>query len=583
MRSYYLILLLLPTLSQAEEISFRNQIAPLFVERCLGCPNNQKMEGRYALHTFEMLMKAGESDEAPIVKGQADESYLYLKLVDPDPDLKMPQEDSSLTPEQLEMVRNWINQGAPFDGTVPHQRLTSLLPARRHPSPPETYRSNPPIFAIRFSIDDPIIFTGGWHEIIAWDIATGSLKKRIQGLPQRIHCIEYSPNRQQLAVGGGAPGEYGEIRLMDVGQTATPPSGDRHELLASWPDVVTDLCFTTDGSCLIAGGADNSVRCYDLKTRKEIWSNTQHIDWVTSVDTTNYRFAEQVVSNDQLPDFFTTNDNEKKSGSHLEQRWEFADKRFIIRKANWELQVDDDQTTRLTRVTTSGIGKTYRVQREDISGDSLIDHEPQIDFLLRLESEWPQQNLGSDFVFSSSKDRTVRVFSRDTGNLFTTYKGHRREYGPLKGLHRVYGVQSEPTTRRVWSVGEGQHLHGWNPVTVRDEDGTAADMEARFAKEYSIDLLQHACSQPVFALHRGQSHLFTAAANGEVKSFEIGPGAVFGLKQQAEKKRYVGHEDQLYSLDLSSSGLLAAAGFSGEITIWDLTTGQLVTRFFAAP
>ena len=58
MQRMLFILLLLPSQSViAEEISFKEQIAPILVRRCLGCHDNRKTEGRYALHTFEQLLK----------------------------------------------------------------------------------------------------------------------------------------------------------------------------------------------------------------------------------------------------------------------------------------------------------------------------------------------------------------------------------------------------------------------------------------------------------------------------------------------------------------------------------------------
>jgi hypothetical protein len=122
--------LLLPTFVGAGEVSFSRDVAPILARRCLGCHDNKKTEGRYALHTFERFMKPGESEELAVVPGNPDKSYLFQKLVESDADLRMPQEDSALATEQIATIRQWIKDGARFDGADPASHLSTLLPAR---------------------------------------------------------------------------------------------------------------------------------------------------------------------------------------------------------------------------------------------------------------------------------------------------------------------------------------------------------------------------------------------------------------------------------------------------------------------
>ena len=571
-----------PSVVPAAEISFKDQIAPVLVRRCLGCHNNRKAEGRYVLTTFEMLVKPGESDESPIVPGKPDESYLIQKLVDPDADLRMPQEDDPLTPDQIEMIRQWIKAGSDFDGKNRGDRLVTMLPPRVHPQPPETYRVSVPVFGLRFSVDGERLFTAGVHELLVWGVRTGKLEQRVSGLPQRIHAIEFSPDGSTLAVAGGAPGDYGEIHLLAVSDSDAI-SAEHKVTLAVWEDVVLAMAFTHDGRHLVAGGADNSLRAYELPSGQEQWQTRQHVDWVTDVDVTDYRFTETHVSNDGIPDFFKLNANEKASGSHVRQHWQFPDGSYLVRAGTWELEVGAGDVKSLTDITITGIGKTRSVKRTTRMGDSLQASESVITFLKSLHDDWGSLSPGQSFVISSSRDRTVKASSLGDGGLFTTYKGHRREYGPLKGMHRVYDVQTEPQTRRVWSAGEGLHLHGWNPVTVRDEDGTAADMESRFAKAYSVDHIRHDFRDHIFRLVHADSRLFAAAADGQVKEFAIhGPQARFDPNNVSTLRTLAGHSDFLFSLDVNN-GLVAAAGYSGEVVIWDTSNGEVLNRFVAAP
>ena len=120
---------------------------------------------------------------------------------------------------------------------------------------------------------------------------------------------------------------------------------------------------------------------------------------------------------------------------------------------------------------------------------------------------------------------------------------------------------------------------------VRDEDGTAADMESRFAKEYSIDVLRHNFRDAVFALVRSQESLVAASAAGEVKRFTIsGPAAKFGMENVASSHDYAGQKEPLFSLDVhAKSSRVAAAGFNGEVVIWDSESDRRIVRFVASP
>lgn len=558
------------------DVSFKREIAPLLVRRCLGCHSNQKSEGRYDLHTFAELLKAGDSEESPIVSGKPDESYLLQKLIDTDASSRMPQEDDPLSASQIDTIRQWIMEGAPFDGPSAEQRIATLVTRESHPKPPKVYRQPVATFALRFAPDGRSIITAGVNELLRWDVVSGKLIERIADMPQRIHALRWSPDGKSLAVAGGTPGEFGEIRVVVDGVNRSVTQSE---------DCFLDVAFSRDSAVLVAGGADNSVRAVDLASCKILWSNRQHVDWVSAMDITDYAFAEELVSNAGAAEFFEFNEGELASGMHSRQHWQFPDSRFIVRKANWELEQVSDSVVGLTKITVTGIGKNYEEKRQVIHSENEKRYAEIVKSLQELHREWGSQVSSTPFVVTASRDRTAKVFGLKSGSLFTTYKGHRREYGPLKGMHRVFGVAVEPESRLVWSGGEGKHFHGWNPITVRDEDGTAADMEERFSKEYSISLLRHDLPAPVFAMARGRTNLLAATADGIVRSFTYrGENAIFDVQKPALYVDYKGQTDQLFAIDYhQESNLIAAAGYRGEVVIWKQGSTIPQTRFLASP
>ena len=69
------------------EVSFRRDVAPVLVERCLVCHGQQDAKGEYQLHNFESLMKGGYSGSPVITLGKSDESELYLLVSSDDADV----------------------------------------------------------------------------------------------------------------------------------------------------------------------------------------------------------------------------------------------------------------------------------------------------------------------------------------------------------------------------------------------------------------------------------------------------------------------------------------------------------------
>jgi len=84
--------------------------AKLFAEHCFSCHNDVDKEGDLSMQTFSALMQGG-AEGPPLVPGNADESRLVLMvegLVEP----LMP-EDDFLFDEDIKILRDWINDGAP--------------------------------------------------------------------------------------------------------------------------------------------------------------------------------------------------------------------------------------------------------------------------------------------------------------------------------------------------------------------------------------------------------------------------------------------------------------------------------------
>ena len=261
----------------ARPLSFRRDVAPLLQRRCAACHCEESAKGGYRLDSFLLLQKPGDSGDATVVAGKAQASALFKLLIEKDPDDRMPQKAGALPAEEIALVERWLNSGAQYDGGATSRPLAELVREQHLRPAPAHYAQPVPVTALAFNGDGRRLAASGYREILVWDSATGVIERRIGGMPERITSLAWHPKRNILAVGGGTPGQWGTVALVDVSH------GYGIRLLCDLPEVVLSVAFDKDGSTLVAGCADRTIRIFDVSTGKEKRVLRQHADWVQSV------------------------------------------------------------------------------------------------------------------------------------------------------------------------------------------------------------------------------------------------------------------------------------------------------------
>ncbi len=93
-------------------VSFSKDIQPILQVSCLACHGAAMQMSKLDLRTRESALKGG-AHGAAVVPGKASESRLY-RLVAGIDNPRMPM-NGKLTPEQVESIKLWIDQGAPWE------------------------------------------------------------------------------------------------------------------------------------------------------------------------------------------------------------------------------------------------------------------------------------------------------------------------------------------------------------------------------------------------------------------------------------------------------------------------------------
>jgi mono/diheme cytochrome c family protein len=131
----------------ARPVSFTRDIQPILTGSCLQCHGHARDEGGFQLDTRELLLKGGESGPAVVVSNGA--ASLLIELVSGlNPDDVMPRKGSRLTPEQVGLLRAWIDQGVPWDAAINFAKPPPRNLKPRRPELPTGGPSTHPVDAL---------------------------------------------------------------------------------------------------------------------------------------------------------------------------------------------------------------------------------------------------------------------------------------------------------------------------------------------------------------------------------------------------------------------------------------------------
>ena len=106
----------LPT-PPTRQIDFSKEIKPILETSCTKCHGRGKDKGGFKIDNRETFLKGGDSG-ATVVIGKSDQSLLIELVMGFDPETVMPKKGSKLKPEQIGLLRAWIDQGLKWDDAV---------------------------------------------------------------------------------------------------------------------------------------------------------------------------------------------------------------------------------------------------------------------------------------------------------------------------------------------------------------------------------------------------------------------------------------------------------------------------------
>ncbi len=112
--------------AHVDRLSFRQQVAPILVKKCLGCHNELKASGGLSMTTFAALKRGGKMAGETILRpGDPDGSSL-IESVREGAALRMPYKLPPLTQVEIGTLSRWVKEGAEFDGPSASQTAAGI-------------------------------------------------------------------------------------------------------------------------------------------------------------------------------------------------------------------------------------------------------------------------------------------------------------------------------------------------------------------------------------------------------------------------------------------------------------------------
>jgi hypothetical protein len=279
----------------AAKVTFDEQVAAIFKNRCNGCHNADKQKGGLNLETFGTAMQGGGSGKV-IEPGDLDASTLY-QLVSHKDEPAMPPNSPRLPEAELELIKRWIEGGAAENSgsaAVVKARPKfefKLDPAAMGrpsgpPAMPEGLSVEPAvvskrptaIVALAASPWAPLVAVGGHKQVLLYHASTRHLVGVLPFAEGTIHVLRFSRNGSLLLAGGGRGGQSGLAVAWDV------KTGKRVFEVGKEYDAVLAADISPDHGLVALGGPSKILRVYNTADGELVYQSKKHTEWVTAVE-----------------------------------------------------------------------------------------------------------------------------------------------------------------------------------------------------------------------------------------------------------------------------------------------------------
>lgn len=112
------------TLVASAAVDFKREVQPILEQRCHECHGEKRQKAGVRLDRKAFAFAPGDSGQPALVPGQSASSPLLQRITTTNPDEVMPPKGEPLSPQQVAIIKRWIDEGAhwPDDGSAVVQK-----------------------------------------------------------------------------------------------------------------------------------------------------------------------------------------------------------------------------------------------------------------------------------------------------------------------------------------------------------------------------------------------------------------------------------------------------------------------------
>ncbi|HQX49977.1 MAG TPA: hypothetical protein PLR25_08720 [Planctomycetaceae bacterium] len=262
-------------IQRAEPIAFDTEVLPILQKNCLACHSATEKQGELVLESPQAMLKGG-GNGAAVVAGKGAESLL-VKMASHQVEPVMPPEGNdvaakNLTPQELGLIKLWIDQGARGTGGI-----ESISPKQMRSLP----KSIAAVQGVTLTQDGQYVAFGRGNQILLHHVPTGQLITELKdaalastsGGAHRdlVQSLTFNVDGDLLASGG-----FRESKLW-----RRPRDVQKLNIAAGGPASI--MVVSADHKWIAANGPDNTVRLFNAIDGTAGPVFTGHTNVVTSL------------------------------------------------------------------------------------------------------------------------------------------------------------------------------------------------------------------------------------------------------------------------------------------------------------
>lgn len=104
-------------------VDYSTEVKPLLNKKCIACHGGVKKSGGVSFLFRDEMITEGESGRMAVVPGRPGQSEVIKRITHADPEMRMPPEGDPLTPEEIDLLTRWIEEGANWGEHWAYQQI----------------------------------------------------------------------------------------------------------------------------------------------------------------------------------------------------------------------------------------------------------------------------------------------------------------------------------------------------------------------------------------------------------------------------------------------------------------------------